>query len=235
MTCADPNDLQAVNPSPTELSQEPLALTLNPSIDVEPASLLIHTAPSPQVDALLPPSSSKPSPAPYVKTFALLLPTLNVPDLPVYHRDPHPSLNSIATGLTSSTDSAPIGIVVQSTPEKLGLGYTKEEASDEQIREAFFRVLKDAQLLPLAVIEEAASLTGRQSQVKRWKFAQVERAVESPPALADEESVKVLAGGRVILAGDGTAGGAGGVVGAWRAGEKAAELVRRWVKEREEA
>lgn len=187
------------------------------------------------MDTLLPLSSSKVSPTPYLKTFALLLPTLSVPNLPVYHRDPHPSLNSIATGLTSSTDSTPTGIVLQSTPEKLGLGYTKEEASDERVREAFFQVLKEAELLPLDVIEQAAALTGRQSQVKRWKFAQVERAVENPPALADEEPVKVLDGGRVILAGDGTTGGAGGVVGAWRAGEQAAELVRRWVKEREEA
>lgn len=119
---------------------------------------------------------------------------------------------------------------MQSTPEKLGLGYTKDESSDEVVREAFFRVLREGKFLPTEVLDEAAKLTGRESQVKRWKFAQVEAATGEPGSTTyAEDPVQVLEGGKVILAGDGTAGGAGGIVGAWRAGERAAEVVRQWL------
>lgn len=126
--------------------------------------------------------------------------------------------------------------MIQSTPEKLGLGYTKEEASDEIVRAAFFVILADARLLPAEIIEQGSKLVGRESQVKRWKFAQVESAIDWPPAVRGaQEEVVVLEGGKVILAGDGTAGGAGGVAGAWRAGVRASELVRSWLEKEKAA
>lgn len=230
------SSVQATNPTPVALSS-PLQLSLKtPLPNLPPISLLVHTAPSPQVSVLLP--TFHPSPTPYIKTFALLLPTLSVPNLPVYHRDPHPLLTSIATGLpspsSSQTDSA--GLVIQSTPEKLGLGYTKDEASDEVVRAAFFAILSEARLLPTEILERGAKLAGRDSQVKRWKFAQVERAIDWPPAVRGvEEEVVVMEGGRVILAGDGTAGGAGGIAGAWRAGVRASDVVRSWLEKEKSA
>lgn len=122
--------------------------------------------------------------------------------------------------------------MLQTTPDKLGLGYTKDEASDEVVRAAFFKVLRLTNLLPKELVDQAEGLKGRESQVKRWKFSQVEKAVgiQDVRLLNGEDEIIVLEGGRIVLAGDGTSGGAGGVFGAWRAGVRAAEEVKSWLE-----
>lgn len=176
-----------------------------------------------------------PSTTQYLKTFALLLPTITVPDLPVYWRDPHPSLNSIATGLAPGSSGEAAGLVIQSTPEKLGLPYAKDEASDDKVREAFFRVLKESGTLDSSILAEAEKKTGRESQVKRWKFAQVVDAVKDGPGASSDtehEPIQVF-GERCILAGDGTAGGRGGLEGAWRAAMSAKSTILGWLRDAE--
>lgn len=215
-------------------------LALDPSPpSLSPADILVITAPSPQTALLLPKSDSAPSTTQYLKTFTLLLPSIDVPSLPVYWRDPHPALNSIATGLApDSTSSA--GLVIQSTPEKLNLPYAKDESSDEQVKAAFLRVLRESEALSEDVIGQIGAKKGRESQIKRWKFAQVEHVTDdSRGASADsgEKPYQILGGddSRVLIAGDGTAGGKGGVEGAWRAAMGAKERILEWLKEGETA
>lgn len=231
--------VQTANPTPIN-HLYPLQLTTLTPISLDPISLLVHTAPSPQVAVLLPPTLPTAVAATnYIKTFALLLPTLIVPKsyTTVYHRHPHALLTSISTGLSSPLADgtrSPAGFVLQSTPEKLGLGYTKEEASDEIVRSRFFEVLKQSGLLPMELVEEAEKLVGRESQVKRWKFAQVEKAGEIEVAEEAEQAdeIVVMEGGRLLLAGDGTGGGVGGLYGAWRAGVRASEEIKSWLESR---
>lgn len=219
-------DAAVAHPTPTSLSSPTLTF-VHPTAQLcaLPApALLILTAPSPQTSILLPTPS--PATTEYTRTFALLLPTLSLPSLPVYHRNPHPALTSLSTGTSPALPS--IGICLQSTPSLLSLSY--DSASDAEIRAAFFAVLRSSALVPAETVDRAQGLGGRESQVKRWKFAQVGRAQDEGAEGADDDKrVVVLDGGRVVLAGDGTAGGRGGVEGAWRAGMRAAEVVRDWI------
>ncbi|KDE04938.1 hypothetical protein MVLG_04694 [Microbotryum lychnidis-dioicae p1A1 Lamole] len=235
-------EVTAANPTPIDPTTNPLDLTLDPSIELPPISYLVHTAPSPQSSVLLPSSSTaRASPTTYLKTFVWLLPTIKLsPPSPIYHRNPHTSINSIATGLgskspSSKTDDDAQGLVIQSTPEKLGLGCTKDETTDQEIRNRFFKILYDENVLPLEILSDIKDRTGRESQIKRWKFAQVEGAVEVRQGGYETEGKRgvVLEGDRVILAGDGTVGGAGGVEGAYLAGVEAAQVLIRWVEQAE--
>ncbi|SGY16596.1 BQ5605_C012g06920 [Microbotryum silenes-dioicae] len=232
----------AANPTPIDPTTNPLDLTLDPSIELPPISYLVHTGPSPQSSVLLPSSSTaRASPTTYLKTFVWLLPTIKLsPPSPIYHRNPHTSINSIATGLgskspSSKTDDDAQGLVIQSTPEKLGLGCTKDETTDQEIRNRFFKILSDENVLPLEILSDIKDRTGRESQIKRWKFAQVEGAVEVRQGGYETEGKRcvVLEGDRVILAGDGTVGGAGCVEGAYLAGVEAAQVLIRWVEQAE--
>ncbi|KAL8287120.1 hypothetical protein RQP46_003572 [Phenoliferia psychrophenolica] len=208
--------------SPASLSSPTLTLLRPLSPPLAPISLVIHTAPPPQVSLLLPTPLATPST--YHKTLVLLLPTLSLSSLPIYHRDPHPSITSISTGRSSHlSPSTPAGLCVQSTPEKLGLDYATPDA---EVRTAFFAALRESGLIPEESIKAAEGLVGRESQVKRWKFAQV-----AVPGGDGRDVVQVMEGGRVILAGDGTSGlgKGGGVEGAWIAGVRAAEVVKEWI------
>ncbi|SCV67688.1 BQ2448_5299 [Microbotryum intermedium] len=238
-------EVTAANPTPVDPATNSLELTLEPTQDLSPISYLVHTAPSPQTSALLPSSASaKASPTTCLKTFVWLLPTIKLPHgSPIYHRDPHPSINSIATGLSPSHTSSENddgddaqGLVIQSTPEKPGLGYTQDETTDQAIRDRLFQLLCSEQLLPLEILSDMKHKKGRESQIKRWKFAQVENAVEVRQGGYEKQGERciVLPGGKVILAGDGTVGGAGGVEGAFLAGLEAAELLTKWLEQGED-
>ena len=178
--------------------------------------------------ALLP--TAPPSTTTYIKTLTFLLPTLHLPGAPIYHRHPHARITSIGTGYDK--DGQEIGIVFQSTPEKLGVTYEKEVSDDEAVKAAFWSIITEASLIPAEIIEKGKASKGREAQIKRWKFAQIDLAAEHPPParVQGEKEIIVLEGGNVILAGDGTSGGQGGVEGSFRAGIAAAGEVRRWLE-----
>jgi predicted NAD/FAD-dependent oxidoreductase len=89
-----------------------------------------------------------------------------------------------------------------------------------------------ASLLSPEVIEKIALCKGREAGIKRWKFAQINDAIVTPSIerKAGREVIQVLEGGRVILAGDGTAGGQGGIEGAWLAGVASGKYVTKWLE-----
>lgn len=237
---------QASTPTPTTHSP-PLHLTLTPTTPLAPASFLIHTAPYPQVTALLPPGATPPrEPAQFVKTLALLLPTLSLPaSRAVYERDPSPHITAISTGFAppagANAPGAPAGLVIQSSPAQLGVAYERETSNDAVVRAAFWRAVELGGLLPPEMIRVGRELGGREAQVKRWKYAQTENAVRDG-VVGDEERIKVgreeegewdvvvLEGGRVLVAGDGTVRRGGGVEGAWRAGMAAARITMDWLR-----
>ena len=104
-----------------------ISITTSPPLpDLPPLHLVINTTPVAQAVPLLP--TPLPNPTPYLRTFTLLLPTVNLPpSAPIYHRDPSPRITAISTGVSSDPASpGPAGVVVQSTPEKLGLDYERE-------------------------------------------------------------------------------------------------------------
>ncbi|KAK4698795.1 hypothetical protein P7C70_g7475, partial [Phenoliferia sp. Uapishka_3] len=214
----------AINPSPVSLTSNPISLTLTPALsNLSPISFLIHTAPTSQTSVILPSTSL---PTIYARTFSLLLPTISLLTLPSYHRHPHPDLTSISTGYSSTGEIT--GICIQSTPERLGLTY---DSTDGEIRRAIFEILRSTTpaLLPADLVSHAERLVGRESQVKRWKFAQVEKALGDRGIKVDCEKVLLLEGGKVLVAGDGTSGGVGGVEGAWSASAAASLMVKKWL------
>lgn len=220
--------VQAANPTPTSLTP-PINLTfLVPLPQPLPAfSLLVNTAPTPQILQLLP-FHPLPTLTTYSKTIAFLLPTLKLPAAqPKYHRNPHAKITSISTGY--DIDGNSLGIVFQATPDMLGVTFEKDVSDDAAVRAAFWAIIKEGSLIPAELIDE--SLTGRQAQVKRWKFAQIDAATDLPPVVRVEghKEIIIMEGGRVIFAGDGTAGGQGGLEGSYRAGIAAAIEVQRWL------
>lgn len=93
------------------------------------------------------------------------------------------------------------------------------------MRDAFWRVIRESGLIPEEMIVTGSGLKGRESQVKRWKFAQIVAAVAAPSdvsSLSSGREITVLEGGKVILAGDGEGGEVGGIEGAWRSAQAAA-------------
>ncbi|KAK4055946.1 hypothetical protein OIO90_002939 [Microbotryomycetes sp. JL221] len=231
-----------VQPSPNSTTNLALSLDPQPSQPLEPIDIVIHTAPVPQTVALLPSSISIDSVTNYAQTFVWLLPTIDTSLLriPIYHRQPHAKLTSIATGTATSDDKIVKGLVLQATPQQLGLEYDREKTTDQDIKQSFLKVLKSNlntteqthQLFQENIIKEIENKKGRESQIKRWKFAQVEIALDNTVGRDDEERsrrIKVFANGRVIVAGDGTDTGLGGVQGAWLAGTEAAQHVLEWI------
>lgn len=221
-------DAQCVHPSPRS-PIIPLVMTYSTEgTSVDAADFVIITAPLAQYLPLLPNSlPTDPSPA-YDRILTLLLPTVQSTHLPVYARKPLAKLTALSTGV--SKEGKRVGLVLQSTPALLGVAYERETSADDVVRAAFFAVLReslkdDSPILDQEALERAASLTGRESQVKRWKFAQVSNSVDGPSsaARAQESRIRAMAGERIILAGDGTGGG--GVEGAYLAGHEAAQHV----------
>ncbi len=93
-----------------------------------------------------------------------------------------------------------MGLVIQATPEQLGLSYDRQSTSDSEIKSAILRILErhsstsssspstsknDSasapqsntslidQVLPRYIIDEIRSKEGKESQIKRWKYAQL--------------------------------------------------------------
>lgn len=106
-------------------------------------------------------------------------------------------------------------------------------SDDEAVRSAFWKAIKASGLISEEIIKEGESLVGRQSQVKRWKFAQTTDAVTWDAIPKQEEEIQVLEGGKVILAGDGTGGEVGGIEGSWRSSQAAAKYILDWIHSNE--
>lgn len=191
-----------------------------------PIDILIHTAPTPQLPPLLPSSLSSSesivsSKQEYVKTFAWLLPSITLPGdeskFPTYWRTPCNGISMISTGLEVTNKNeendaesllkgnldgggTEMGLVIQATPEQLGLSYDRQSTSDSEIKSAILRILErhsstsssspstsknDSasapqsntslidQVLPRYIIDEIRSKEGKESQIKRWKYAQL--------------------------------------------------------------
>ncbi|KAM0787352.1 hypothetical protein ACM66B_003439 [Microbotryomycetes sp. NB124-2] len=235
-------------PSPTFNESGSLSLNLDPTIDsLELIDIVILTAPVPQVDAFLPSSNEIKLDAvtEYAQTFVWLLPTIQLPsNSPIYHRNPSDNLTSIAQGV-SKDGKTNTGLVLQATPQQLGLVYDKDKTTDDDIKRAFLKVIENDKdkLLSLSdeLVREIEGKRGRESQIKRWKFAQVRKAVEQArdgagPTGDDkgaESRVWSFKEGRVLVAGDGTDTGCGGVQGAWLAGTETARKVAQWIQSRD--
>ncbi|KAK4049070.1 hypothetical protein OIV83_004432 [Microbotryomycetes sp. JL201] len=225
------------HPSPSSTGSDSLNLALDPAANLEPIDLIVFTAPVPQVDAFVSDDISIETNTEYAQTFVWLLPTTDLPPAaPIYHRNPDERLTSIATGMKGDQRT---GIVLQATPQQLGLVYDNEKTKDDDIKRAFLDVLKRANgsLLSPELIEQIEGKKGRESQIKRWKFAQVKRALEvskdgsGPTATSGDGQSRVwtFKDGKVLIAGDGTDTGLGGVQGAWLAGTEAAQKISHWI------
>lgn len=153
------------------------------------ADIIVYTTPSPQTAALLGTAE-----IPYRQTLALMYPHAKT-SFPAYWRDP-PSLSAISTGLDGS------GLVLQASPQQLGVDYDRSISSDEAVVDAFKRVCK-------------VELEG-EWQLKRWKYAQV----LNPPGR------RTKLDGRVLIAGDGESE-MGGVEGSWHSAQMAVEQILR--------
>jgi predicted NAD/FAD-dependent oxidoreductase len=188
-------------------------ITYDPPLDIPSPHIIVYTAPTPQAEVLLPQRDL--SPVSYRKTFALMYPDVSPEDLPTYWRDPHPSLFAISTGVLD--DGTPRGLVLQASPEQLGVDYDKMISDDETVKSAFHRVIQEAALEPQIKCEGSW-------QLKRWKFAQV----AAPP----HRSVRTWKEDErtVLHIGDGSSH-RGGVEGSWHSAQAAAQEVEILAKD----